>query len=206
MSVTKPLANSGSTRVISKDRTLRGMCMLESANTFHALYLAVRAAHAEAPQIWTDGHCTRVLTSIMSGKPFAWRVIGITEAALQKFHNLNYRYQSGSGITRAHLRERIVTVRELLSRREPMSANEFIEYWLANDSTVLCAVGENKAIVPRFIEIENHDGLLFSSNLVGWRHGKTERDLPRSLFEELSPAGESRLADAGTVDSIGPEI
>jgi hypothetical protein len=177
--------------MLRKIKPVSQLCTIESAHTYHALYVAVRAAHSEAPQIWTDGHCTRILTSIMSGKPFSWRVVGITEAALRRFHELNYRYQSRLGLTRAHLRERIETVRELLSRSEPMSASEFIEYWLANDRTILCAVGQNKAIVPPYIEIENNDGSLFSSNLVGWRHGKDERDLLRSLYEKYSPTWEA---------------
>jgi hypothetical protein len=123
----------------------------------------------------------------MSGKAFSWRVVGITEAALRRFHELDYRYKSRLGLTRAHLRERINTVRKLLSRSEPLSASEFIEYWLENDRTVLCADGENKAIVPHYIEIESNGGSLFSSNFVGWRHGKKERDLLRSLFEKFSP-------------------
>lgn len=159
---------------------------VEGAHTYHSLYLAVHAVHAEAPQIWTVSHCTRILTSIMSAKPFAWRVVGVTEAALKKFHELNYRYQSGHRLTRAHLRPRIETVRELLNRSEPMSESEFIEYWFAHDRTVLCAVGENKTTVPQYIDIENSDGLLFSSNRIAWQHGKKERELLQTLYKRFS--------------------
>jgi hypothetical protein len=61
---------------------------IEGAHTYHSLYLAVHAAHAEAPHIWTVSHCTRLLTSIMSAKPFAWHVVGVTKAALKKFHGI----------------------------------------------------------------------------------------------------------------------
>lgn len=76
--------------------------MIEAPHTYHALYMAVYAAHANAPQIWTNHHCTRLLTSIMSSKPFSWRVVGITKEALKKLHELNYRYKSREGLTRAH--------------------------------------------------------------------------------------------------------
>lgn len=159
---------------------------IEGAHTYHSLYRAVQAAHVEASHIWTVSHCTRILTSIMSAKPFAWHVVGITEAALRKFHELNYRYQPGHGLTRAHLRPRIETVRELLGRSEPMPQSEFIEFWFAHDRTVLCARGENKAIVPKFIAIENHDGSLFSSTRIAWRHGKKEREVLEALYNRLS--------------------
>jgi hypothetical protein len=177
-------ANSTTTERSLKDRSVSQT--VEGAHTYHSLYLAVHGAHAEAPHIWTVSHCTRILTSIMSAKPFAWRVVGVTEAALKKFHELNYRYQSRHGLTRAHLRPRIETVRELLARSEPMSQSEFIEYWFAHDRTVLCAVGENKTIVPQFIEIENSDGSLFSSNRIAWQHGKKERELLQTLYERSS--------------------
>lgn len=164
---------------------------IEGAHTYHSLYLAVHAAHAEAPQIWTVSHCTRILTAIMSAKPFAWHVVGVTEAALRKFHELNYRYQGGHGLTRAHLRPRIETVRELLDRSEPMSQSVFIEYWFAHDRTVLCARGENKAIVPRFIAIENNDGSLFPSTRIAWRHGKKECELLQTLYERSNGLAEA---------------
>jgi hypothetical protein len=164
--------------------------IIEGAHTYYSLYRAVHAAHAEAPQIWTVGHCTRLLTSIMSAKPFAWRVVGVTRAALKKFHELNYRYQSRHGLTRAHRTPRIETVRELLNRSEPLSQSEFIEYWFAHDETILCATGENKASVPPHIEIENLDGSLFSSNRVAWRHGKKERELLQVLYEKFRERSE----------------
>ncbi|GMO57981.1 hypothetical protein BwSG20_09990 [Bradyrhizobium ottawaense] len=159
---------------------------IEGAHTYHALYRAVHEAHNEAPHIWTVSHCTRIMTSIMSAKPFAWHVVGVTEAALRKFHELNYRYEARQGLTRAHLRPRIETVRELLGRSEPMPQNQFIEYWFAHDRTVLCARGENKAVIPKYIEIENHDGSLFSSTRIAWRHGKKEREVLEALYNRLS--------------------
>lgn len=169
---------------------------IEGAHTYHSLYLAVHAAHAEAPHIWTVSHCTRILTAIMSAKPFAWHVVGVTEAALRKFHELKYRSQAGQGLTRAHLRPRIETVRELLDRGEPMSQDEFIEYWFAHDRTVLCARGENKATVPNFIDIENYDGSLFPSTRIAWRHGKKERELLESLYKQLNGLSPQPVRDA----------
>lgn len=172
--------------------------MIDAPHTYHALYLAVHNAHSEAPHIWTNHHCTRLLTSIMSSKPFSWRVVGITTEALKRLHQLNYRYKSGEGLTRAHLHPRIETVQELLKRHEPMSESEFIEYWLTHDRTVICARGENRPTISHFIPIENPHGSLFSSNSVAWKHGKAECDLLRALyakhFDGRQNAGEQQIA------------
>ena len=157
---------------------------IEAGHTYHYLYSAVHRAHKEAPEIWTVPECTRVLTSIMAAKAFSWRVVGITEAALKKFSEFDFRYRTGIGITRAHLKPRIETVRMVLAPREPLSENEFLDIWLSNDRTVLCVKGENKATVPEFIAFDNTTGELFSCHrvLAGWRHLRRERDYLRNLF------------------------
>lgn len=53
-----------------------------------------RTLHTFGP----NHHCTRLLTSIMSSKPFSWRVVGITKEALKTLHELNYRYKSREGL------------------------------------------------------------------------------------------------------------
>lgn len=158
---------------------------IEASHTYHALYLAVHRAHKEAPEIWTDHESNRILTSIMAAKPFSWRVVGITKAALIKFSELNFRYKSKMGITRAHLTARIMTVRKLLEPSEPFNESDFLNTWLQNDTTVFCASGENKASMPNYIEFENADGELFSCHrkLAGWHHRRREQDFLRTLFE-----------------------
>lgn len=158
---------------------------IEASHTYHALYLAVHRAHKEAPQIFTDHKCNRILTSIMAGKAFSWRVVGITEAALIKFSELKFRYKSKVGLTRAHLIPRIVTVRTLLAPGEPFTENNFVNIWLQNDKTVFCALGENKASISNFIPFENADGELFlcHGKLAGWHHRRREQDFLRTLFE-----------------------
>jgi hypothetical protein len=154
-------------------------------HSFHALYTAVHRAHKEVPAIWTDHECNRILTSVMAAKPFSWRVIGITAAALKTFAEMDFRYKSNLGLTRAHLRPRIETVRVLLATDEPLSEQKFIDTWLQNDRTILCARGENKASIPEYIQIDNEDGSLFSceGRLAGWRHGMSERAFLRELFK-----------------------
>jgi hypothetical protein len=75
-------------------------------------------------------------------------------------------------------------VRKLLVPDKPLAEREFLETWLANDRTILCAKGENKRAIPKYIPIENEDGTLFSCHgkLAGWYHRKREREFLKELF------------------------
>ena len=161
------------------------MLQLEFGYIYHSLYRSVFDAHQKAPHIWTDHECNRILTAIMAAKPFSWRVIGITRKALDRMAEFNFKYRAGEGFTRAHLTPRIETVRHLISRVEPLGMDEFLEFWLKNDRTIICAKGENRAVVPDYLPIENETGALFScvNKLAGWRHGRSEQQYLRTLFE-----------------------
>src|SRR4051812_30309347 len=108
-------------------QSLRGDITVEidANHTYHNLYVAVHRAHKEAPEVWTVPGCTRILTSIMAAKRFSWRVVGITQTALQRFSEIDFRYKSGLGFTRAHIVPRIEPVRALLVPSEPLSQGEF---------------------------------------------------------------------------------
>lgn len=134
----------------------------DEARALHGLSSALHQAHKQAPTFLRIQDCKRILTAIMGEQTFSWRVIGITPAALDAFAATGFNSKSGQGITRAHLRQRIDTVRELLLPDKPLSEREFFEIWLANDRTILCARGENKVAIPKYIPIENDDGLSIS--------------------------------------------
>jgi hypothetical protein len=159
------------------------------SGTLHSLYVAVHRAHKDAPTLWTDHECNRVLTAIMAAKRFSWRVVGITPNALWQFSKDGFRYKSKQGFTRAHIKSRIETVRYLLAKDDPVPEAQFIATWLYNDQTVICSRGENKAQLPEYITIDNDDGTLFScyGKLAGWHHGKREIEFLRNLFDQHFP-------------------
>ena len=158
---------------------------MEKIEVFHKLYCSVHQAHREAPEIFTDHECNRILTAIMAGKSFSWKVIGITEAALVKLAETDFKLMPGHGITRAHLVPRIDTVRKLLHPELPFAPERFIEFWVSNDSTVMCARGENKYSVPPHLLIVNDQGELFSckGKLAGWHHKRAERKYLKDLYD-----------------------
>lgn len=167
--------------------------------TTYALYWALHQVHKKAPTVWTVQECTRVLTAIMAAKSYSWRVIGITPSALHEFAGADFRNKSGQGITRAHLRPRIETVRTLMLPPEPLSQEIFFDTWLANDTTVLCARGENRGAIPKYIPIDNEQGTLFSCHgkLAGWHHRKTEQDFLRALHRDQDNLGQGHAAPKG---------
>lgn len=157
----------------------------DEASTTYAMYRALHQVHKEAPAVWTVQECTRVLTAIMAAKSSSWRVIGITPAALVTFAETGFRSTSGQGITRAHLRPRIDTVRAVMHPREPLTEKAFFDTWVTNDLTVLCAKGENRKTITNYIEIDNDQGMLFSCHgkLAGWHHRVAEQDFLRALHD-----------------------
>jgi hypothetical protein len=167
----------------------------DEVRTLHALYSALHQVHKQAPALWTLQECNRVLTAIMAAKTFSWRVIGITPSALHEFAAADFRSKGGQGITRAHLRPRIETVRALMLPPKPLSEDAFFDSWLANDSTILCARGENRETIPKYISIDNKQGTLFSCHgkLAGWHHRKVERDFLRALYDSHSKSRQRPL-------------
>lgn len=155
-------------------------------SSLYTVYEAIFHARKQSPELWTDGYSTTVLTALMGGRAWGWPVVGVTPAALEVFAGNDYRYKSRSGVTRAHLRPRIETMREAMSGDNPLSEEEFFWTWNENDKTILCARGENKNnYIPDFIPIENPNAQLFSSRKVSWTHRKPEIELLRKLHAEI---------------------
>jgi hypothetical protein len=148
----------------------------EEAACSYELYLALYRSSRQHPHVFSLGRCTAILTAMMGGRSWSWRVVGITPNALRAFHNSGYRKLARDGITRAHIQSRNKTTSELLRPDEPVSVEEFARIWIENDRTVLCVRGENKDPIPDYISFPDVELGLFQSSQVAWRHGKMERE------------------------------
>ena len=152
-------------------------------------YLAIHQACKSDPVFFTPTQSNTELTTVMGGRPWSWHVIGITEAALVRYKELNFKHVAKSGITRAHLIPRFVTTQKLLAESDPFSIEDFFSIWLANDKTVICGPGENtKDFCVEYIKIDNNDHQWFNSKTIGWRfrvnvEGAFLRDLYQQKFE-----------------------
>lgn len=79
----------------------------------------------------------------------------------------------------------------------------FMKIWLENDTTVICAQGENRREMPRFIPISNPEGKLFSceNKAAGWHHKTKEREFLRILYGDYK-ASKSRPLRAKSAKSM----
>ena len=153
----------------------------EEAACSYDLYVALHRSRRMNPQIFTMGRCTAILTAMMGGRSWSWRVVGITPAALRLFQNSGYKKTARDGITRAHIQGRSKTTSELLQSVEPLPIEEFARIWIENDKTVLCVRGENKDPLPDYVIFEDAEHGFFPSTQIAWRHGKMEKEFLMSV-------------------------
>ncbi len=128
----------------------------------------------------------RMLSEVLSF-PNAWRVVGISEGALQAFAESNFLSHSHQGIQRCHLGNR--QARNIAWLLNPiLDPTIWYHDWLANDKTVLALSGENKAIdtgSPVQIHwFDNQESLgdLFISSGYKWRHKAEEQQCLECLY------------------------
>ena len=161
----------------------------------HAVYVAIFKAKQACPNGFGDNDVTRLLTSLMGGKPWSWRVVGITPEALDLFAQNNFK-RPPKLIQRGHKFARVKTARKLFERPAPATLDEFFRIFLKNDKTVLMTAEQNqRKQFPKYSGINNPDGDLFPCGpLVGWQHGKNEVEFLRKLYARTKKDGRQRRA------------
>lgn len=125
---------------------------------------------------------TMLLTALMGGADWSWRVTGITIGALEVLSANDYKYIKGK-ICRAHLVARINTARAVFKKAHPLPEDQFFKKIWKNDKTVISTKSENKTggILPKAILIDYKLGLFQCKPLVGFKHGKKEAAFLRKL-------------------------
>lgn len=127
---------------------------------------------------------TVVTTKLMSPTNLAWRVCGITEAALERFAAMNFKRKSGLKVQRAHLFNRADTTKQLVYMDTEPSAEEFIEFWEKRDRTVLCLSDQNRKILAlKCFKFEEREAPQFPNLTVGYGYkDKEEGEFLRMLY------------------------
>jgi hypothetical protein len=153
-------------------------------NALHGMYVIAFESQAS----FSLAELTRLMTATIIGQErWAWRVVGITLAALKQFKEQRFRYQSGSGITRAHRTSRTDMTRYVFEREAPLTVAELFNYWRETDQTVVCARGENvDPFRSEFIPINNPDGSLFTAQAISFRLGENERICLAEMSERMN--------------------
>ena len=162
-------------------------------SALHSVYEALHKTHRASPMAFQPHDLTRMLTGLMGSRPWSWRVIGITEAALDLFSQYGYDKPPNKQIQRGHLNGRSDTARVLFAPEKPLSLNQFFEFFLPRDSTVLMLTTENpanskKRSPPDFIPIDQDLQLFRCGGLVGYKHGPPETAYLRALHAAPSVA------------------
>jgi hypothetical protein len=140
-----------------------------------------------------------LFTSLMAGEPWGWKVIGITERAITELSKNNYKYQTGL-ICRSHFISRNDTAKAFFGVPVKISREDFFPRYFQTDKTVISLKSENTEKGPdRFILI-NQALNLFASRLVGFNHGKEERNYLRELHLAFKK-GEIRLEERPIIPS-----
>lgn len=162
----------------------------EEIRVRYGLYVALHAARMRDPETFTRGFSNIVFGSILGGgRLHGWRVVGITNAALQAYSDHDFSKQAGkaNGMTRGHLHRRIDTTAMVLDRTEPMSVEQLAQVLWERDMTVICVRGQNKKLETgeaEIISFENEDCRLFTGKQVGWQYGDGEKALLRELAQQ----------------------
>lgn len=159
---------------------------LSQKKALYQKYLSIFHAYKSDALFFTLTQSNTELTTVMGGRPWSWHVTGITEAALIRYKELEFKHVAKSGITRAHLIPRFVTTQKLLENSEPYSLDSFFSIWLEADKTVICGPGQNKKEFNfPYIKIDNDDYRLFNSKTIGWKFRVDEEGtFLRSLYRE----------------------
>jgi hypothetical protein len=155
----------------------------------HGLYIALFKAKQDCPDYFSDGRLTKILTDIMGMENEGWRVVGITHEALDLLATKGFdKNKLPRKLCRGHIIDRVKTTRELFKGDEPKELNEFFDYYLDKDQTVIMLNEQNRAkIPPEYIKIDNPNAELFpNGSLMGWKHREEERKYLRNLHSSRS--------------------
>ncbi len=145
----------------------------------------IQALYADAQAIRGLGRSAaikvRMLTALMSADAGAWRVVGVTQAALDKFAEHEFRRVSGMGVNRSHIIDRHQTYVEM--RERDMGVEEWWAFLQERDKCVLATSSENlRGVFSQIIDIDPALGL-FLNRGYAWRHGTSEIEFLRRAYQ-----------------------
>ncbi|MFB2532702.1 hypothetical protein ACEYYB_12845 [Paracoccus sp. p4-l81] len=105
----------------------------------YGIYRALFAARSAYPAKTLRS----VLTELLYAEPLAWRVVGVTRAALAAYRDAGFR--PITGIERAHLTDRHRTIAALLDGPEPLPQEALFRLWDDADRVVIALRAENRS-------------------------------------------------------------
>jgi hypothetical protein len=129
----------------------------------------------------------RMLGELFAVNPDAWRVIGVTEAAVKVFAKHDFKRVSRMGINRSHLVDRIKTYTTMLEG-PLMECDEWWNFYVDTDKTILSTSTENMS-KGELSKVYNIDPALelFKSHGFAWRHKDPEIQFLKETLDKFVP-------------------
>ncbi|QSB01327.1 hypothetical protein JWZ98_22300 [Methylomonas sp. EFPC1] len=154
----------------------------------HGMYVALFNAVLTCTNDFRGGRLTTMLTAIMGIEDCGWRVVGITQEALDLLATEDFnKNKLPRKLCRGHITDRVKTTRLMFEREKPLKLDEFFKIFLENDCTVIMLNEQNNHTkpFPVYIKIDNPDAKLFpNGSLMSWKHRSKERDFLRRLHSK----------------------
>ena len=85
----------------------------------------------------------KMLSAIFKMNPEKWRVIGITEKAVLRFEEYEFKYKTGIKIQRSHIYQRSKRNKHLLDKTD-WKLDEWWKFFFDKDACILAISTENK--------------------------------------------------------------
>jgi len=123
----------------------------------------------------------RLLTELFGESENPWRVVGITEAALNIFKENDFKKIKRMGINRSHLIDRKISYTHMFENVFE-KADDWWEYYFENDKTILSTSSENMSSNLSVILYFDNNDYLFKSSGFTWSYRKKEK----VFLEELA--------------------
>lgn len=126
----------------------------------------------------------RMLGELFAAYENAWQVIGITENALKVFAKNDFKRVSRMGINRSHLVDRVKTYTTMLEG-PLMDCNEWWNFYIENDKTILATSSENMSNgFTKIYKVDTSLGL-FKSHGFAWRHKDPEIQFLKETLDKV---------------------
>ena len=125
----------------------------------------------------------KMLGAIFGMTPNPWRVVGITEEAIYRFKDNDFKYKSGMGINRSHKFPRHKRNRFLLENKN-WTVDKWWNYFYSRDKCILATSTENMNKDP-IISKFRVAGNLFQSSGFSFKVKEKETIFLKEIFNKL---------------------
>ena len=126
----------------------------------------------------------KMLGAIFNMTPNPWRVVGITERAIYRFKETNFKYESGMGINRSHKIPRHERNRHLLEN-DHWNAESWWKYYYDRDKCILATSTENMNKEPLISRFKVPGGL-FKSSGFSFKVKEAESEFLKNAYNKLA--------------------